>query len=275
MKCKGKTPEEIAREYRRGLRMKQGLLVLACVLYFAVLFWLIWRRNAGILAVLLGGLLLALCTFPLNIWISWDFLSLNRILNENCDPGTYAAVCRLLLGIHKRRRIRLHIAINEAIGIQWCGRFSEALDIVNRLAFPEKAAFLQLLAQNVRFNCFLKLEDPESARRVQEETERSVRTFWKPAMRKRGAEILSIMDCSIAYWKKDYETFRRLEEELSAGYTVNIQKVSSAFRLARADLAQGERESARTRLEMVAKQGGTLYIAEEARELLAELERGE
>ena len=42
--------------------------------------------------------------------------------------------------------------------------------------------------------------------------------------------------------------------------------------LARADLAQGETRNARARLEMVVEQGGTLYIVEEARELLAELE---
>lgn len=48
--------------------------------------------------------------------------------------------------------------------------------------------------------------------------------------------------------------------------------MTSAFRLARADLAQGETRNARARLEMVVEQGGTLYIVEEARELLAELE---
>ena len=44
-----------------------------------------------------------------------------------------------------------------------------------------------------------------------------------------------------------------------------FKKVASAFRLAKADLAQGETQNARARLEMVAKQGGTLYIAEEAK----------
>ena len=66
-----------------------------------------------------------------------------------------------------------------------------------------------------------------------------------------------------------------MEEELSAGYTVPIQKVSSAFRLAQADLAQGERENARDRLEFVLEQGGTLCFMEEARQLLAELDREE
>ena len=41
---------------------------------------------------------------------------------------------------------------------------------------------------------------------------------------------------------------------------------------AKADLAQGERENALARLHYAAEQGGTLYIAEEARRKLAELE---
>ena len=275
MKYKGKTPEEIVREYRRGLRRKQGLMVLACAVYFVITVWLIWRKNIGSLNVLLNGLLLALCTFPMYIWISWDCLSLNRILNENCDPATYAAVCRLLLGIHKRRRVRLQIAVNEAVGIQWRGRFSEALDMVNRLALPKKEVSLQLLARNVRFNCFVRLGDLDSARRVREEAEQYAGTIRKPALQKRGAQLLKIMDVGFAFQRGDYEALRRLEEELSAGYTVPIQKVSSAFRLAQADLAQGERENARDRLEFVLEQGGTLCFMEEARQLLAELDREE
>lgn len=275
MNYKGKTPEEIVRDYRRRLRAKQGLLFLVCFLYAVLMLQGIWRQGVGWGTVFLGILILYLVTFLLNIWISWAFLSLNLILNQDCDPVTYTAVCRLLRKVHKRRRNQVGLAVNEAVGVQWCGRFSEALDMVDRLAVPERDGLRQLLVRNLRFNCFVNLEDQESARRVRKETARYAGTIRKPALRKQSVQLLKIMDSSLALCGEDYETFRRLEEELSTGYTANIQRVSSALRLARADLAQGEVQNARARLEMAAEQGGTLYLAEEARLLLAELERTE
>ncbi len=271
MKYTGKTPEEIVREYRRGLRMKQGLLILVYVVYFVAALWLIWWKKAGSLTVLLSCLLLALCIVLLKIWISWGFLPVNRILNQDCDPVTYTAVCHLLRGVYQRRRNRLNIAVHEVAGIQWCGRFSEALELMDGLAIPEKAVNLQLIARNVRFNCYVKLGDLETARRVREETERYAGTIRKAPLQKQGAQLLNIMDSGLAFYGGDYETARRLEEALSTFYTADVQKVSSAFRLARADLAQGERENARARLEFVLERGGTLYFMEEARQLLAEL----
>lgn len=275
MKYQGRTPEEIVRNYRRGLRVKQGLILLVFAAYLASIFHGIWRLGSGLPTVLLAIVLLVLLTLPLSVWISWDFLSLNLILNQNCDPVTYTEVCRLLRKTHQRRRNRLATAINEAIGTEWCGRFSQALAMVESLAVPEKDVSSQLLVRSVRFNCFARLGDLDSARRVKEEMERYAAAIRKPALQKWGAQILKIMDLGLAFQTGDYETVRRLERELSAGYSTNIQKVTSAFRLARADLAQGESQNARARLEMVVEQGGTLHIVETARELLAELERGE
>ncbi len=272
MKYQGKTPEEIVRSYCRGLRIKQGLILLIFAVYLVSIFHGIWSLGSGLPTVLLAMTLLVALTLPLNVWISWDFLSLNLILNQNCDPVTYTAVCRLLRGTHQRQRNRLATAINEAVGVEWCGRFSEALTMTDSLSVSEKDVSGQLLVRNLRFNCFARLGDLESARRVREEMERYAGIIRKPALQKRGAQLLKVMDMGFAFQTGDYETLRRLEEELSASYSARIQKVTSAFRLARADLAQGETWNARARLEMVVEQGGTLYIVEEARELLAELE---
>lgn len=270
MKYKGKTPEEIARSCCRALRVKRGLLALVCFLYFVITLWLIWWRDAGGLAILLGYPLLILFTVLIRVWISWGLLSLNRILNQDCDSVTYAEVCRLL-GQKRLLPNRLTMAVNEAVGTQWCGRFSEALELMDGLVIPEKAVNLQLIARNVRFNCYVKLGDLETARRVREETERYAGTIRKAPLQKQGAQLMNIMDSGLAFYGGDYETARRLEEALSTFYTADVQKVSSAFRLARADLAQGERENARARLEFVLERGGTLYFMEEARQLLAEL----
>lgn len=67
--------------------------------------------------VLLKLFILIVITFPINVWISGDFMSLNLILNQDCDPITYVQVMRLLEKIHKRKRSALAIRINEATGL--------------------------------------------------------------------------------------------------------------------------------------------------------------
>lgn len=47
--------------------------------------------------VLFKLFLLILITFPINVWASWDFMSLNPILNQDCNPVTYVQVMRLFL----------------------------------------------------------------------------------------------------------------------------------------------------------------------------------
>ena len=82
---------------------------------------------------LLKLLILIVITFPINIWISWDFMSLNLILNQNCDPVTYVQVLRLLEKVHKRKRSAVAIRINEASGLMWSGQFSDALALAEPL----------------------------------------------------------------------------------------------------------------------------------------------
>ena len=96
MQYQNKTPEEIVRQYKKKLRAKQGLLILIFLLYVIVGIRGIWWGDDGIADVLLELLILIVITFPINVWISWDFMSLNLILNQNCDPVTYIQVLRLL-----------------------------------------------------------------------------------------------------------------------------------------------------------------------------------
>lgn len=80
------------------------------------------------------------------------------------------------------------------------------------------------------------------------------------------------MDAAFAREEGDWETFRRLYERMALGSTSEFQRVTAAFALAKADMANGERENARTRLAYVVERGSTLYIREEARRLLPEME---
>ena len=270
-----RTPAEIAHQYRKGLRAKQGLLILALLLYVIDNIRGIWWADASLANVLLKSLILIVITFPINIWISWDFMSLNLILSQACDPATYVQVMRLLedINVHKRKRNALAIRINEASGLMWSGQFSDALALAESLRKYKVSNSSQISLLNIRFNCHKKMDDLERAMQVKQEAEVFVSALTKASMQKAGQELLNIMDASLALQRGDYETFRRMEEARSAGYTAKLQKVVSTVCLADVDIACGELKNARTRLEYAIREGGTLYVVEDARRMLVELEQ--
>ena len=269
MKFQNKSPEEIVRRYRRNVRLKRGLVILVLLAYMAFAIWEIWWNDMGFFALLLRALPVFLVLSPVSFWIAWDFIVLNVILNVNCDPVTYVQVMHLLGQTRSSRRSAITIQINEAVGNMWTGRFSEALALVKSL--PELNAGDQLSVLYIRFNCCMKLKDMGGALQARQETEALISTTKKPSLQKRGEQLLDMMASSFALEQEDYASFRHMEETGKHKSTVNIQQVTTAFHLAKADMAQGDVQSAKARLEYVAKMGGTLYVTEEAKSLLAEL----
>lgn len=269
MKLQNKSPEEIVRRYRRNVRLKQGLVILVLLTYMAFVMRDIWRNNTGFLTLLPKTLIVLLALTPVSFWIAWDFIALNAILNVNCDPVTYVRVMHLLGQAHSSRRSAITIQINEAVGNMWTGRFSEALALVKSL--PELNAGDQISVLYIRFNCCMKLKDMGGALQARQETEALISTAKKPSLQKRGEQLLDMMASSFALEQEDYASFRHMEETGKHKSTVNIQQVTTAFHLAKADMAQGDVQSAKARLEYVAKMGGTLYVTEEAKSLLAGL----
>ena len=209
-----RTPAEIAHQYRKGLRAKQGLLILVLLLYVIDNIRGIWWADASLANVLLKSLILIVITFPINIWISWDFMSLNLILSQACDPVTYVQVMRLLedINVHKRKRNALAIRINEASGLMWSGQFSDALALAESLRKYKVSNSSQISLLNIRFNCHKKMDDLERAMQVKQEAEVFVSTLTKASMQKAGQELLNIMDASLALQRGDYETFRAVSE---------------------------------------------------------------
>ena len=270
-----KTPEEIVRQYKKRLRAKQGLLILIFLLYAIVGIRGIWWGDDGMPDVLLKLFILIVITFPINIWISWDFMSLNLILNQDCDPVTYVQVMRLLEKVHKRKRSAVAIRINEASGLMWSGQFSDALALAEPLRKYKLSVNYQISFLNIRFNCYKKMEELERAMQVKHEAEVLVSSFKKASLQRTGQELLNVMDASLALWRGDHETYRRMEEARSARYTAKLQKVVSAVCLADIDIACGELKNAKTHLEYAIQEGGTLYVVEDARRMLAELTQKE
>lgn len=131
-------------------------------------------------------------------------MSLNLILNQNCDPVTYYQVMRLLGKKHNRKRNALVIQINEASGLMWSGQFSEALILAESLRKFEMSVSYKLSLLNICFICYKKMGDLERAMQVKRETEALVTTFIKASMQKAGQELLDIM----AAWLCGRETMR-------------------------------------------------------------------
>lgn len=269
MKFQNKSPEEIVRRYRRNVRLKRGLVILVLLTYMAFAIWEIWWNDMGFFALLLRALPVFLVLSPVSFWIAWDFIVLNAILNVNCDPVTYVQVMHLLGQARNSRRSAITIQINEAVGNMWTGRFSEALALVESL--PGLNAGDQLSVLYIRFNCCMKLKDIGGALQARQETEALISTAKQSSLHKRGEQLLDMMASSFALEQGDYASFRHMEETGKHKSTVNIQQVTTAFHLAKADMAQGDTQSAKARLEYVVKMGGTLYVTEDAKSLLAEL----
>ena len=213
MQYQNKTPEEIVRQYKKRLRAKQGLLILIFLLYVIVGIRGIWWGDDGMPDVLLKLFILIVITFPINIWISWDFMSLNMILNQDCDPVTYVQVMRLLEKVHKRKRSAVAIRINEASGLMWSGQFSDALALAEPLRKYKLSVNYQVSFLNIRFNCYKKMEELERAMQVKHEAEVLVSSFAKASLQRTGQELLNVMDASLAMWRGAYEAFRRMEED--------------------------------------------------------------
>ena len=275
MQYQNKTPEEIVRQYKKRLLAKQGLIILILLLHIIINIRGIWWGDDGMADVLLKLLILIAVTFPINVWISWDFMSLNLILNQNCDPVTYVQVLCLLEKVHKRKRSAVAIRINEAAGLMWSGQFSDALALAEPLRKYKLSVNYQISLLNIRFNCYRKMEDLERAMQVKHEAEVLVSSFKKASLQRTGQELLNVMDASLALWRGDHETYRRMEEARSARYTAKLQKVVSVVCLADVDIACGELKNAKTHLEYAIQEGGTLYVVEDTRRMLAELTQKE
>ena len=167
------------------------------------------------------------------------------------------------------------IRINEASGLMWSGQFSDALVLAESLRKYKVSVNYQLHLLNTRFNCYKKMKDLERAMQVRQEADALISSSTKASVQKTGQKMLKAMDASLALWRGEYETFRRMEEARSAGYTAKLQKVVSAVCLADVDIACNELKNARTHLEYAIREGGTLYVVEDARRMLAELAQKE
>lgn len=269
---KGLRAEAVFQRYWRGFRLFRTLRWVGCL---ACIAWLVPHILYGgsLVTAALVFLLYLGYLFVLRLVNSLRFLSLNLILNRDCDAVKFTEVSRLLQERLGSRTSGM-AGLNVAWGLYWSGCFTEAEKAMTNVELKGKNPQGRLLLRNLDFNCRMERGDLAGARHVRQETEAYIRNE-KPgsALRKTGERLLDIMDAAFAREEGDWETFRRLYERMAPGNTMEFQRVTAAFALAKADMAQGERENSRTRLAYVVEHGGTLYMAGEARRLLSEIEQ--
>lgn len=264
------TPKAIVCRYWRGFRLVRALRWVGCLVCIAWLVPHILYGGSMVTAALVFLLYLGYL-YVLRLANSLRFLSLNLILNRDCDPVKFTEVSRLL----KERlgsRTSGMAGLNVALGLYWSGRFDEAERALADVDIKGRNPQGRLLLRNLDFGCRMKRGDLAGARHVRQETETCIRNEKAgSAVRKAGERLLDIMDAAFAEKAEDWDALRRLYDHVASGNATELQRVASAFALAKADLAQGEKENARVRLIYAADHGGTLYLAGEARRLLSEI----
>lgn len=266
---KNQSAEEIVRRFQRGFYVIRALRLVACGLCLWGVLYITWWRDGSLAGLAVCLLVYVAVLYGLRLVNSLRFLMLNRILNGDCDPVKFAQVNRLLL--RRMRRTTGMWGLNVANGLYWSGDFAGAAAALGDVALKGKNPTGELVRRNVDFNCRMALGDGAGAETVRLDTAGFVARLKEGSpLRREGERLLDVMAVSTALERGDYETVRTVQERLSLHEGTLFLKVVSAYRLAQADLAQGEMQNALARLAFVAERGGTLWIAAKARQLLAE-----
>lgn len=242
--------------------MRYGTLVV-----FLFLLLRLWSKlNLFLCIALVAAFYLALRF--LRAMKVQQFSLLQTVLREDCDAVKYTEIMERILSRSKQDTNFLNLCRIQ--GLCASGRFREASDALANVYIQRADLSLHLLYLQSSFDCCLALGDPEAARQSRQETARLMETS-KPAQCPSVEKVLHAMDAGLALAERRWEDFYAQEEQVQSEAANQLQLVTSAFRMGKADLDTGNHDGAREHLEDVAAEGGTLWLVSEARWLLEEL----
>ena len=155
-------------------------------------------------------------------------------------------------------------------GLYTSGRFQEASEELEKVYSKRADIGIHLLYQHLAFDCRVKQGDIHAAHQARQDTYQLMGNV-KPKQRPMIENTLHVMDSCLALAEARYEDFYALEERVQAEAANQLQLVSSAFRMGKADLATGNLDGAKEHFEDVIAEGNTLYMANGARQLLADM----
>ncbi len=182
-----------------------------------------------------------------------------------CDPDRYAAVMELLAAESKQDKPFFNLCRIQ--GLCAAGRMQEAAHALDLVYIQRADLGIQLLYLRCAFDSHLFLGELETARRLRQETADLIQKN-RPGQQPAIQRVLRMMDASLALAEHRWEESRALETQIYDEAFNPYQLASSAYRLGRAELADGEIESGKAHLQEAVSKGGRLYAAAEAKRLL-------
>lgn len=190
-----------------------------------------------------------------------------QILTEECDPFLYEAC------INTRRPLlyKNGYLCNRAIAQYYQGNFNLAWETFQQIN-PQKLKGMHWV------NYYILLSDlyfKKGMGNQVTELEEAMRRVIKNKKDQKNFQVLCTGNNLIrAVENKDYETaFRFLQERIELGGNVTQKwiRVNCAWWEAKVYIGLGEKKSARLKLEYAVANGGRLYCAQNAKQLLEEL----
>lgn len=245
----------------------------ASVILFAAAWIAYW------LIELSYGFGLALAAFALSFWIAlalrralfnFQMRKIDAILEVNCDPELFAEVYRILITRWIFRKSQASMTLSIVNGLYLSGRFAEANKILQPMSVKGQGLIVVLYYHYLCALCskaFDRWNEIESAR-----TEVAViAQNSKPESRtdKTAATILMIIHSVLAEHEKDYAAAFEWQKRLDAVAETPLQKVASAYSMAKLYYLTGETAQAKRCCEFVIEHGNKLYHVAKAKTLLA------
>lgn len=262
--------QQIFRSYRVKSLMMDAVFALLTLGLIAVS---IWQWNV----MLLMWAFLGWCV----LYLIWRFLkgrnrnALLSILYDLCDAKTYKEVYSLILQSRKLKFGLADIKIELAFGMIFQGEYQQALDVLHTINLRSKGLGKNavLRCYNLMSKCYARLEQWDMVERTREDIEIMIKTGkLRSSAEKAARTALASVEADLALHQRQMIKAREYHQNRLSKVKVLYQRVSILYQLACIDLMEGDRCKAKERLEFVAKKGGTMIEARQAREQLKDLE---
>ena len=257
------TAEERVRRYKKELKQVQMLRWLTLAVFLFLLWRLAPKMDFSMAAISVVIFIMAMCF--LKSMGTNQFALLQQVLHRHCDAIKYTEVMELLAQDPGKEEKSIRLCL--AKGLYFSGRFEEAEQVLDSLYVEKPSVETAMVYRNTSFHCKLALKKLDEAWEERRETEKLLAAA-KKKQRTLVTQQLEIMDAALALEEERYDDFFPLQEKVLSIPAGSLQRVAAQYRMALAELIQGETDSARDRLEEVVRKGGSIFLVADALELL-------
>lgn len=257
---------KMVQAYRKEMNTVRMMRWLTLIVYVVLLFLVAKKINIGFV---LGSLVIFFLALRfLQTLGAQQFMTLQSVLNVDCDAVKYTKIMELMQQEKSKENAQL-IRLCYVNGLYHSGRFEEAAEKLEEFGEEKPSSSMAMLYRTIAFNCRMGLHDWEGANNERQALQ-SLLGVMKNKERTMAAQQLMVMDAALALEEENYDEFVPLQNRLLKEAAVPLQQVTGNYQLALGELARGEDADAREHLTMVVDQGGTTFMAAEAKRLMKE-----